>query len=90
MRKECFRQTGCYLSKCICSIRKPSTLSSVPPAAAYVSPLKKILYAFAASKKPSTPSPVLPAADYVSSLKKKYWDVQTDNLKSKVAGMNED
>ena len=43
---------------------KPSTPPSVPPAAAYVSPLKKILYAFAESKKPSTPSSV--PADYVS------------------------
>ena len=90
MQKECFRQTGCYLSKCIDSIQKPSTPSSVPPAAAYVSPLKKILYAFEASEKPSTPSSVPPAADYVSPLKKKYWDVQTDNLKEKMAGINED
>ena len=49
---------------------KPSTPSSVPPAAAYVSPLKKIIYAFAASQKPSTPSSVPPAADYVYPLKK--------------------
>ena len=69
---------------------KPSTLSSVPPAAAYVSPLKKILYAFAASEKPSTPSSVPRAEDYVSPLKKKYWDVQTDNLKARMAVMNED
>ena len=41
-------------------------------------------------KKPSTPSSVPPAADYVSPLKKKYWYVQTDNLKEKMAGMNED
>ena len=33
--------------------KKPS-----PPAAAYLSPLKKILYAFTASEKPSTPSSV--------------------------------
>ena len=51
---------------------KPPTSSSVPPEAAYVSPLKKILYAFAASEKPSTPSSVPPAADYISPLKKKY------------------
>ena len=50
---------------------KPSTPSSVPPAAAYVSPLKKILYAFAASENPSTPSSVPLAADYVSPLRKK-------------------
>ena len=37
---------------------KPSTLSSVPPPAAYVSPLKKILYAFIASEHLSTPSSV--------------------------------
>ena len=52
--------------------------------------MKKILYAFAASEKPSTPSSVPPAADYVSPLKKKYWGVQTDNLKEKMAGMNQD
>ena len=90
MRKEFFRQTGCYLSKCIHSIRKPSTPSSVPPAAAYVYPLKKILYAFEASEKPSTPSSVPPAADYVSPLKKQYWDVQTKNLRKLMAGMNKD
>ena len=48
---------------------KLSTPSSVPPAAAYVSPLNKILYSFTASEKPSTPSSVPPA--YVSPLKKK-------------------
>ena len=46
--------------------------------------------AFTASEKPSTPSSVPPAADYVYPLKKKYWDVQTDNLKEKMAGMNKD
>ena len=35
---------------------KPSTSSSVPPEAAYVSPLNKILYAFTESGKTSTPS----------------------------------
>ena len=70
--------------------KKPSTPSSVPPAAAYVSPLGKILYAFTASEKLSTPSSVTPAADYLSPLKKKYWDVQTDNIKARMAGMNED
>ena len=69
---------------------KPSTSSSVPPAAAYVSPLKKILYAFTASEKTSTPSSVPRAADYVSPLRKKYLDVQTDNLRQMMAGMNED
>ena len=69
---------------------KPPTSSSVPPEAAYVSPLKKILYAFTASEKPSTPSSVPKAADYVSPLKKKYWDVQTSNLRKMMAGMNED
>ena len=38
MRKESFRKTGCYLSKCICSIQKKP--SSVPPPTAYVSPLR--------------------------------------------------
>ena len=52
------------------SSEKPSTSSSVPPAAAYVSPLKKILYALAASEKPSTLSSVPPPAAYVSPLKK--------------------
>ena len=60
--------------------KKLSTSSSVPPAAAYVSPLKKILYAFTASEKPSTLSSVPRASDYVSPLKKKYWDAQTENL----------
>ena len=46
--------------------------------------------AFAASEKPSTPSSVPLAADYVSPLKKKYWDVQTDNLKGNMDGMNKD
>ena len=41
--------------------------------------------AFTASE---TLSSVLPAADYVSPLKKKYWDVQTENLKEKMDGMN--
>ena len=70
--------------------KKLSTSSSVPPPAAYVSPLKKILYAFAASEKPSTPLSVPPAADYVYPLKKKYFDVQTDNLKENMDGMNKD
>ena len=52
--------------------------------------MKKILYAFTASEKPSTPSSVPPPADYVSPLKKKYWGVQTDNIKARMAGMNED
>ena len=51
------------------SSEKPSTPSSVPPAA-YVYSLNKILYAFAASEKPSTPLSVPPAADYVSPFKK--------------------
>ena len=55
--------------------KKPSTSSSVPPPAAYVSPLKKILYAFTASEKPSTPSSVARESDYVSPLKKQYWYV---------------
>ena len=68
---------------------KLSTSSSVPPAAAYVSPLKKILYAFTASEKLSTPSSVPLAADYISQLKKN-WDMQTDNIKARMTGMNED
>ena len=43
--------------------------------------------AFAASE---TPSSVLPAAAYVSPLQKKYWDVQTNLLTDKMAGMNKD
>ena len=66
--------------------KKPS---SVPPAA-YISPLKKILYAFTAYKKLSTQSSVARAADYVSPLKKQYWDVQTNNLRKLIAIMNED
>ena len=42
---------------------------------------------FAASEKPSS---VPPAAAYVSPLRKKYWDVQTNNLTKKMAGMNKD
>ena len=85
MRKEFFGQTVCsYQSACAAS-EKPS-----PPAAAYVSPLKKILYAFTASEKPSTPSSAAWAADYVSPLKKQYWYVQTNNLIKLMAGMNEE
>ena len=61
-----------------------------PPAAAHISPLKKILYAFIVSQKLSTPSSVAQAADYVSPLKKQYWDVQTNNLGKLMAGMNEE
>ena len=53
-----------------------------PPAAAHISPLKKILYAFTGSKKLSTPSSVARAAYYLSPLKKQYWDVQTNNTKT--------
>ena len=70
--------------------KKQSTSSSVPPAAAYVSPLKKILYAFTASEKPSTPPSVPQASYYVSQLKKKYWDVQIDNIRQMMDRMNED
>ena len=66
MQKKCAGQTGCYLSKCIGSIRKPS-----PPAAAYTSPLNKMLHALTGSQKPSTPSPVTRGADYVTPYKKK-------------------
>ena len=59
-----------------------------PPPAAHVYPLKKILYAFTGSQKPSTPSPVARASDHVSLLKKQYWDVQTNNLRKLIAGMN--
>ena len=69
---------------------KMSTSLSVPPAAAYVSPLKKILYAFTASENTSTPSSVPRATYYVSPLKKQYWDVQTNNLRKMMAGMNKD
>ena len=56
--------------------KKPS-----PPAAAHISPLKKILQEIKGSQKPSTPSPVAGSADYVSPLKQKYWDVMTNNLR---------
>ena len=46
--------------------------------------------AFTATEKLSTPSSVPPSATYVSPLKKKYWDVQTNNLKEKMARMNKD
>ena len=46
--------------------------------------------AFTASEKPSTPSSVPPAVDYVSPLKKQYWDVQTDNIRKLMVGMNEE
>ena len=65
--------------------KKPS-----PPAAAHISPLKKILHAITGSKKPSTPSPVARAEDHVSPLKQQYWDVQTNNLKKLMVGMDED
>ena len=65
--------------------QKPS-----PPAAAYTSPLKKMLHALTGSKKPSTPSPVARGADYVSPYKKKYWDMTTKNLIQQMKGMKED
>ena len=52
--------------------------------------MKIILYAFTASEKPSTPSSVARAADYVAPLKKQYWDVQMNNLRKLMAGMNKD
>ena len=61
-----------------------------PPAAAYISPLKKILHAITESLKPSTPSTVAQAADYVSPLKQQYWDVQTNNLRKLMAGIDEE
>ena len=85
MRKECFGKLDVNYQSAFTASKKPS-----PPAAAYVSPLKKILYAFTGSKKPSTPSSVARAAYYVSPLKKQYWDVQTNNLRKLMAGMNEE
>ena len=55
-----------------------------PPAAAHISPLKKILHAIAESQKPSTTSPVARAADYVSPLKQTYWDVMTNNIRKQM------
>ena len=89
MRKECLDKLDVTYQSAFATSEKPSTSSSVPPPEDYVSPLRKILYAFAESKL-STPSSVARAEDYVSPLKKKYWDFQTDNLKEKMAGMNED
>ena len=60
-----------------------------PPAAAYTSPLKKMLHALTGSQKPSTPSPVSRGADYVSPYKKKYWDMMTINLRQQMKGMKE-
>ena len=85
MRKKCAGQNGCYLSKCVRSIRKPS-----PPAAAHISPLNKILHALTGSQKPSTPSPVAQAAYYVSPFRQKYLDVLTKNLRKQMVGMKED
>ena len=90
MRKEFLDKLDVNHQSAFTASKKPSTQSSVPPAAAYVSPLKKILYEFTASEKPSTPLSVPRAADYVSPLKKKYWDVQTNNLRTLMARMNED
>ena len=61
MRKERFRQTGCYLSKCIRSIQK--TVNTVI---------------------------CTTSSSLCISIKEKYWDVQTNNLKEKMAGMNKD
>ena len=85
MRKEVFGQTGCYLSKCIRSIRKTVTTTS----SSYIS-IEENIYAFTGSQKPSKPSPVARATDYVSPLNKQYWDVQTNNLRKLMAGMNEE
>ena len=87
MRKEFLDKLDVTYQSAFVASKKPS---SVPPAAAYVSPLKKRLYAFIASEKPSTPSSVARAADYVSPLKKQYWDVQTNNLGKLMSGMNEE
>ena len=65
--------------------KKPS-----PPAAAHISPLKKILHALTGSQKPSTPSPVAQGEYYVSPFKQKYWDVMTNNLRKQMVGMKED
>ena len=65
--------------------KKPS-----PPAAAHISPLKKILHAIKRPQKPSTPSPVARAADYFSPLKQQYWDLVTNNLRKQMVGMDED
>ena len=54
-----------------------------PPAAAFTSPLKKMLHALTGSPKPSKPSPVARGADYVSPFKQKYWDVMTKNLRNR-------
>ena len=85
MQKDFFGQTGCYLSKCIHSIRKTVTTTS-----SLCISIEEILYVFTGSEKPSTPPSVARAADYVSPLKKQYWDVQTNNLRKLMAGMNED
>ena len=61
-----------------------------PPPAAHISPLKKILHAFTGFQKPSTPSPVARVANYVSPLKKQYWDVQTNNLRKLMVGMDKE
>ena len=60
------------------------------PAAAFTSPLKKILHALTGSQKLSTPSPVARGADYVSPFKKKYWDMMTKNIRQQMKGMKED
>ena len=52
--------------------------------------MEKILHAFTGSQKPSTPSPVAREADYVSPLKKQYRDVQTNDLRKLMAGMDEE
>ena len=83
-RRNVFDKLDVTYQSAFTASKKPS-----PPSAAHISPMQKILYAFTGSQKPSTPSPVAQAAYYVSPLKKQYWDVQKNNLKKLMAGMNE-
>ena len=97
MRKKCAGQTGCYLSKCIRSIRKTvttswmgstKTVTTISNLYIYIDNSieedNKCTYRF----KPSTPSPVT-QADYVSPYKEKYWAVKTKNIRKQMKVMKE-
>ena len=84
MRKECFGQTGCYLSKCIHSIRKTVTTSS----SSYISIEENII---CIHRTPETVNTVTSSTSsrLCFSIKKQYRDVQMNNLRKLMAGMDE-
>ena len=90
MRKEYFRQTGCYLSKCIRSIRKTvNTAMSTTSSRLCISIEESIICIHSIRKTVNTVISTT-SSRLCISIKEKYWVVQTDNLKERMAGMNKD